>query len=58
VERSRRYADARENYTRPEPLAWADFFIGWGRAIAAHGRGQHDDGHNARYSSSSLSFFC
>jgi tetratricopeptide (TPR) repeat protein len=38
-----RYAAALETYTEPEPLPWADFFIHWGRALAAHGRDQHDD---------------
>lgn len=37
-----RYAAALETYTRPEPLPWADFFIAWGRALAAHGRDQHN----------------
>ena len=33
-----RYAQALEDYTRPEPLPWADFWVAWGRALAAHGR--------------------
>jgi tetratricopeptide (TPR) repeat protein len=33
-----RYAQVLEDYTRPEPLPWADFWIAWGRALAAHGR--------------------
>jgi class 3 adenylate cyclase/tetratricopeptide (TPR) repeat protein len=33
-----RYAQALEDYTRPEPLPWADFWIAWGRALAVHGR--------------------
>lgn len=33
-----RYAAALENYTQPEPLPWAGFFISWGRTLAAHGR--------------------
>jgi hypothetical protein len=33
-----RYAQALEDYTRPEPLPWAEFWIGWGRALAAYGR--------------------
>lgn len=37
-----RYADALEEYTRPEPLPWSDFFIARGRALAIVGRGQHD----------------
>jgi len=38
-----RYATALENYTRNEPLAATDFFIARGRALAAFGRGKHDD---------------
>jgi class 3 adenylate cyclase/tetratricopeptide (TPR) repeat protein len=37
-----RYADALEDYTRPEPLPWADFMIARGRALAAWGRGERD----------------
>ncbi len=37
------YASALEDYTRPEPLEWTDFFIARGRALAAHGRGKHDE---------------
>lgn len=37
-----RYADALEAYTRPEPVPWADFYIAWGRALAAFGRGRRD----------------
>jgi class 3 adenylate cyclase/tetratricopeptide (TPR) repeat protein len=33
-----RYAVALEDYTRPEPLPWADFWTAWSRALAAHGR--------------------
>ena len=33
-----RYTQALEDYTRPEPLPWADFWIAWGRVLAAHGR--------------------
>jgi tetratricopeptide (TPR) repeat protein len=33
-----RYTQALEDYTRPEPLPWSDFWIVWGRALAAHGR--------------------
>ena len=32
------YAQEMEDYTRPEPLPWADFWIAWGRTLAAHGR--------------------
>jgi class 3 adenylate cyclase/tetratricopeptide (TPR) repeat protein len=37
-----RHADALENYTRHEPLAWSDFVIARGRALAAWGRGERD----------------
>jgi class 3 adenylate cyclase/tetratricopeptide (TPR) repeat protein len=33
-----RYAQSLEDYTRPEPLPWANFWIAWGRALATHGR--------------------
>ena len=33
-----RYAQALEDYTRPEPLPWGDFWVARGRALAAHGR--------------------
>ena len=38
-----RYAKALEDYTRPEPLPWSDFFIRRGRALAALGRGRRDE---------------
>ncbi len=38
-----RYADALEDFTRPEPLPSSDFFIARGRALAAFGRGSRDD---------------
>jgi len=37
-----RYANALEEYTRPEPLPSSNFFIARGRALAAFGRGQRD----------------
>jgi tetratricopeptide (TPR) repeat protein len=37
-----RFAAALEDFTKPEPLSWADFFIARGRALAAHARGQAD----------------
>jgi tetratricopeptide (TPR) repeat protein len=37
-----RYAGALEDYTRPEPLPWAEFMIARGRALAAWGRGERD----------------
>jgi tetratricopeptide (TPR) repeat protein len=33
-----RYSAALEDYTRSEPLPWADFFVRYGRAVAVHGR--------------------
>jgi tetratricopeptide (TPR) repeat protein len=33
-----RYVDALEQFTRPEPLPWSDFFIARGRVLAALGR--------------------
>jgi class 3 adenylate cyclase/tetratricopeptide (TPR) repeat protein len=36
------YTWALEDYTRPEPLPWADFFIARGRALAEFGQGRHD----------------
>ena len=38
-----RYAAALEDYTRPEPLPWSDFFIARGRALATYGKGRRDD---------------
>jgi class 3 adenylate cyclase/tetratricopeptide (TPR) repeat protein len=32
------YAQALEDYTRPEQVPWADFWIAWGRALVMHGR--------------------
>jgi tetratricopeptide (TPR) repeat protein len=37
-----RHAKALEDYTRPEPLPWSDFFIARGRALAAWGRGRRE----------------
>jgi len=37
-----RYAQALEDYTRPEPMPRSEFFIARGRALAAHGRGNRD----------------
>jgi hypothetical protein len=37
-----RYAAALADYTRPEPLPWADFISARGRALAAWGRGERD----------------
>jgi tetratricopeptide (TPR) repeat protein len=34
-----RYVDALDQFTRPEPLPWSDFFIARGRALAPRGRG-------------------
>ena len=38
------YATALEDFARPEPLPWSDFFIARGRALAACGRGKLDNG--------------
>jgi hypothetical protein len=38
-----RYADALQDYTRPQPLPRSDYFIARGRALAAHGRGQREE---------------
>ena len=38
-----RHARALHDYTRPEPLPWADFFVKCARTLAAHGRGKRDD---------------
>ena len=37
-----RHAAALEDYTRPEPLPWAEFHIARGRALATFGRGSCD----------------
>ena len=37
-----RYAAALQDYTRPEPLPWADFVIARGCALAKWGRGQRE----------------
>jgi hypothetical protein len=33
-----RYANALEEYITDEPLPWAQYYIMWGRALAAHQR--------------------
>jgi class 3 adenylate cyclase/tetratricopeptide (TPR) repeat protein len=38
-----RYAALLEEYTRPEPLPWSDFFVARGRALAAIGRGRRGE---------------
>ncbi len=38
-----RGAASLEEYTRAEPLPWADFFIARGRALASYGRGNRDE---------------
>ncbi len=37
-----RYAAALAAYTDPEPVPWADFYIAWGRTLAAVGRDPRD----------------
>jgi tetratricopeptide (TPR) repeat protein len=43
-----RLAAALEDFTRPEPLSWTDFYIARGRALAAWGRGPKDAAARAR----------
>jgi len=38
-----KYAAALEQFTRPEPLPWSNFFIERGRTLAAYGRGNRKD---------------
>ena len=38
-----RYADAIEDFSSSEPLPWAEHYIMWGRALAAHGKDPTDD---------------
>ncbi|MCH8111844.1 MAG: tetratricopeptide repeat protein, partial [Proteobacteria bacterium] len=35
-----RYADALEEHFRAEPLRWSDYYVRWGRALAAFGAGE------------------
>jgi class 3 adenylate cyclase/tetratricopeptide (TPR) repeat protein len=42
-DQAERFAGLFEEYTRPEPLPWADLFIRRGRALAAHGRGARQE---------------
>ena len=42
-DRVEHYAQALEDFTRPEPLPLTDFYIDWGRALAVHGRGDRSD---------------
>ena len=37
-----RFALALEDYTKDEPMPRCEFYIAWGRALAAHGRGNRD----------------
>ncbi len=37
-----RYCASLADYTRPEPLPFSDFYIAYGRALAAFGRGLRD----------------
>lgn len=39
-EQAERYAAALEDFTRPEPLPWSEFFIARSRALAAWGLGR------------------
>jgi len=42
-----RYAQALEDYTRPEPLGWSNFWVAWGRTLAAYGRRPADPSNRA-----------
>ncbi|WP_428268805.1 serine/threonine-protein kinase PknK [Haliangium sp.] len=42
LERAERYADALEDYMRPEPVPWSRFFIQRTRALVACARQHHD----------------
>ena len=42
-----RYAQALEDYTRPEPLGWSNFWVAWGRTLAAYGRRPADPNNGA-----------
>ena len=37
------YADSLARFTEPEPLAWAEFFIARGRALASFGEGDRSE---------------
>jgi len=37
------YAQALEDFTRPEPLPWTDFFIARARVLAAFGHGKRGE---------------
>jgi class 3 adenylate cyclase/tetratricopeptide (TPR) repeat protein len=37
-----RYAEALEDFARPEPMQWSDLYCARGRALAAFGRGRRD----------------
>ncbi len=41
-DQAERYAAALEDFTRPEPLPWSEFFIARGRALATWGRGRRE----------------
>jgi hypothetical protein len=45
-----RYAAALEDYARPEPLPWSDFFTERGRTLATLGRGPASDTLSAKLS--------
>ncbi len=42
-DRVERYAQSLEDFTKAEPLPLTDFYIRWGRALAAHGRGDRSE---------------
>ena len=41
-DRAERYCSALEDFAKPEPLPWSDFFIARGRALAAWGQNRRD----------------
>jgi tetratricopeptide (TPR) repeat protein len=43
LDQAERYAAALEDFARPEPLPWSDFFVARGRALAAFGRGPRNE---------------
>lgn len=43
LDRALGYAEALEDYTRAEPLAWSDFFVARARVLVAHASGDRSD---------------
>ncbi len=44
-----RYSTSFEDFTKSEPLPWSNFFTDRGRALAAYGRGVHDEALNEEF---------